>query len=130
MANFWLGLGRIKWHSGYIDEGKVVGCMTLTFYLAFLYCYQNYQQSLREIDASTQKKKKEKRIYRICFSPEFDAQFPHFTAVLGKVKDFLGVISEANKKLELDAKVCIWIWWGKSKLCAWFPFMFSLFLRL
>ncbi|XP_034682070.1 uncharacterized protein LOC117911754 isoform X2 [Vitis riparia] len=27
-----------------------------------------------------------------------------FLEVLGKVKDFLGVISEANKKLELDAK--------------------------
>lgn len=26
-------------------------------------------------------------------------------AVLGKVKDFLGVMSEANKRLELDAKV-------------------------
>lgn len=27
-------------------------------------------------------------------------------AVLGKVKDFLGVMAEANKRLELDAKVC------------------------
>jgi hypothetical protein len=26
-------------------------------------------------------------------------------AVLGKVKDFLGVMSEANKRLENDAKV-------------------------
>lgn len=27
-------------------------------------------------------------------------------AVLGKVKDFLGIMEEANKRLELDAKVC------------------------
>ena len=28
-----------------------------------------------------------------------------FYAVLGKVKDFLGVLSEANERLQLDAKV-------------------------
>ena len=28
-------------------------------------------------------------------------------AVLGKVKDFLGVMAEANKRLELDTKVCV-----------------------
>lgn len=28
-----------------------------------------------------------------------------FAAVLGKVKDFLGVLSEANNKLQVDAKV-------------------------
>ena len=43
----------------------------------------------------------------ICFSLEFGAQLPSFTAVMGKVKNFLGVLSEANKRLELDAKVCI-----------------------
>ncbi|XP_074294859.1 uncharacterized protein LOC141622761 [Silene latifolia] len=36
--------------------------------------------------------------------PSFAAPIPSSSQVLGKVKDFLGVISEANKNLELKAK--------------------------
>jgi len=44
-----------------------------------------------------------------------------FAAVLGKVKDFLGVISEDNERLQLGAKVVLFGSFTQAVLFYWMP---------
>ena len=47
-----------------------------------------------------------RRIYKKVMMPFWIGyEYLYLDAVLGRVKDFLGVMSEANQRLELDAKV-------------------------
>jgi hypothetical protein len=50
-----------------------------------------------------------------------------FAAVLGKVKDFLGVISEDNERLQLGAKVVLFGSFTQAVLFYWMPICLSFF---